>query len=245
MGGYGSGRRNGGPTVEDALRLDIDKMKRWGVMQPGAHLFGEMTFNFDDDQLTLKFESRLDELQESWLRLQYTITDYWTGQAHQIDDKIFLVSTQPQFSGLRWWFLCPRLHRRVRKLYLPLGGRHFRSRQAYGLAYPSQRETAYDRAMRRVHKLYLRLGGDPADGEHPKKPNRMRWTTYSRLIDQLVAAERVVDDMVLGRWLSSKETGKSIKTVGHELKRRSERELRATPDQSFQKSRKRSGESSV
>jgi hypothetical protein len=243
MGKYRSG--SGGPTVEGCLRLDIDKMMRWGVIQPGDHLFGEMTFNVNDDKLIIKFESRLDELQESWLRLQYAIDDYWTGQTHQVDDRIFLVSTQPPFGGLRWWFLCPRLNRRVRKLYLPLGGRHFRSRQAYGLAYPSQRETAYDRAMRRVHKLYQRLGGDPADREHPKKPKRMRWTTYNRLIDQLVAAERVVDDMVLGRWLSSKETGKSVKTVGHELKRGSERELRATPDQSFQKSRKRSGESSV
>jgi hypothetical protein len=203
-----------------------------------------MTFNFDDDKLSIKFESLVND-QESWLRLQYAIDDYWTGQTHQVDDKIFLVCTQPPFGGLRWWFLCPRLNRRVRKLYLPLGGRHFRSRQAYGLAYPSQRETAYDRVIRRVHKLYHRLGGDPADREHPKKPKRMRWTTYNRLIDQLVAAERVVDDMALGRWLSSKETGKSAKKVGHELKLRTERELRATANQSFQKSRKRSGESSV
>jgi hypothetical protein len=242
MGKYRSG--SGGPTVEGALRLDIDRVKRWGVIQLGDHLFGEMTFNFDDDKLSIKFESLVND-QESWLRLQYAIDDYWTGQTHQVDDKIFLVCTQPPFGGLRWWFLCPRLNRRVRKLYLPLGGRHFRSRQAYGLAYPSQRETAYDRVIRRVHKLYHRLGGDPADREHPKKPKRMRWTTYNRLIDQLVAAERVVDDMALGRWLSSKETGKSAKKVGHELKLRTERELRATANQSFQKSRKRSGESSV
>src|SRR5262245_9903321 len=197
---YRSG--SGGPTVEGALKLDIDKMMRWGVIRRGDHLFGEMTFNFNDDKLTIKFESVVDELQGSWLRLQYAIDDYWTGQTHQIDDKIFLVSTRPRFSGLRWWFMCPRVNRRVRKLYLPLGGRHFRSRQAYGLAYPSQRETAYDRAMRRVHKLYLRLGGDPADGEHPKKPKRMRWTTYNRLIDQLAAAERAVDEMLADRWLS-------------------------------------------
>jgi hypothetical protein len=99
--------------------------------------------------------------------------------------------------------------------------------------------------MRRVHKLYLRLGGDPADGGHPKKPKRMRWTTYNRLIDKLVAAERVVDDMLVGRWLSSKETGKSLKTMGHGLKLGSKREHRATANQSFQKPRKRSGESSV
>jgi len=204
MGKYRSG--SGGPTIEGALRLDIDKMKRWGVIQRGDHLFGEMTFNFDDDKLSIKFESLVND-QESWLRVQYVIGDYWTGQRHQVDDKIFLVSTQPPFGGLRWWFLCSRLNRRVRKLYLPLGGRHFWSRQAYGLAYPSQRETAYDRAMRRVHKLYLRLGGDPADDEHPTKPKRMRWTTYHRLVDKLAAAERVVDEMLAARWFPSKTRG--------------------------------------
>jgi hypothetical protein len=57
----------------------------------------------------------------------------------------------------------------------------------------SQRETVYDRAMRRARKLYLRLGGDPDDDEYPDKPKRMRWTTYNRLIDKLIAADGVAD----------------------------------------------------
>src|SRR5262245_12054907 len=58
-------------SVDGCLRPDTDKMMRWGVIQRGDHLSGEMTFNFDDNKLTIKFESRADELQESWLRLQY------------------------------------------------------------------------------------------------------------------------------------------------------------------------------
>jgi hypothetical protein len=77
----------------------------------------------------------------------------------------------------------------VRKLYLPLGGRHFWSRHAYELAYASQRETKFDRALRRARKLRLSLGGDPADDEYPEKPPRMRWATYNRLINRLVAAD--------------------------------------------------------
>jgi hypothetical protein len=55
----------------------------------------------------------------------------------------------------------------MRKLYLPLGGRHFWSRRAYELAYASQRETKFDRARRSARKPRLRLGGDPADDEYP------------------------------------------------------------------------------
>jgi hypothetical protein len=121
------------------------------VIRPGAHLVGEMTFDFYDDKLRINFESRAEDPRESWLRLQYAINDYWTGEPYQIDDKIYLAPSRPTFGGLRWWFVCPRLKRRVRKLYLPLGGRHFRSRVAYRLAYASQRETLGDRAS--LHRL--------------------------------------------------------------------------------------------
>jgi hypothetical protein len=91
-------------------------------------------------------------------------------------------------------FVCPHLDKRVRKLYLPLGGRHFWSRHVYELAYASQRETKFDRANRRACKLRLRLGSDPADDEYPNKPPRMRWATYNRLMDRLVAADAVTDE---------------------------------------------------
>jgi hypothetical protein len=144
---------------------------------------------------------------DSWLHLQYTIHDYWTGDPHQIDDKVFLLTTRPPFGGLRWWFVCPRLNRRVRKLYLPLGGRHFRSRRAYRLPYSSQRETVYDRAMRRARKLCLRLGGDPADDTYPDKPKRMHRATYNRIMDELVSPDRIADERLLklaARWMGPK-----------------------------------------
>src|SRR5262245_33316593 len=72
-----------------------------------------------------------------------------------------------------------------------------RSRRAYELAYASQRETKYDRALRRARKLRLRLGGDPADDEYPDKPPRMRWATYNRLMDRLVAVGVADERLVL------------------------------------------------
>src|SRR5262245_60034620 len=68
------------------------------------------------------------------------------------------------------------------------------SRRAYQLAYASQRETRFDRALRRARKLRLRLGGDPAHDEYPEKPPRMRRATYNRLMDRLVAADGVADE---------------------------------------------------
>jgi hypothetical protein len=61
--------------------------------------------------------------------------------------------------------------------------------------------------MRRARKLCLRLGGDPADDTYPDKPKRMRWTTYNRIMDELVRAEGIADERLLklaARWMGPK-----------------------------------------
>lgn len=81
----------------------------------------------------MECETHIGGPRDDWVRLRYEMTDYRTGEPLEIDDRIFLATSRPPFGGLRWWFVCPQLNRRVRKLYLPLGGRHFWSRRAYEL----------------------------------------------------------------------------------------------------------------
>jgi hypothetical protein len=203
MGGFGSGRRGGQPTIESTLRIDIDVLRRHMMIRLGIRGGCVMHFSGYWHDLDVECETHIDGPWNGWVRLKYGMTDYWTDEWLDIDDQIWLASSRPPFGGLRWWFVCPHLNRRVRKLYLPLGGRHFWSRRAYELAYASQRETKYDRALRRARKLRLRLGGDPADDEYPDKLKRMRWTTYNRLMDKLVAADGVADErliMLSARW---------------------------------------------
>jgi hypothetical protein len=194
MGGFGSGRQGGRLTVESAVSLDIDELIRAGVIQPGSHAVGRLKYRFNDDESFIQFEALAGNPWDSWIRLQYAVTDCWSGRPHDIDDKILLAASEPRLGGLRWWFVCPYENRRVRKLYLPLGGLRFRSRLAYRLAYASQREAAHHRAMRRARNICRRLGSNPDDCCYPEKPARMRWVTYSRLIDDLAAAERVADE---------------------------------------------------
>jgi hypothetical protein len=94
--------------------------------------------------------------------------------------------------GLRWWFACPRTGRNVGKLYMPIGGRQFASREAWRLAYPSQRETTAARITRRAVKLRRKLDpeADCALGDIPEKPKWMRWPTYNRIADQIDKAEQ-------------------------------------------------------
>lgn len=95
--------------------------------------------------------------------------------------RVGLVTTPQPLGGVRWWFVCPRTGRRAVRLLLPLGGNQFRSRQAYGLGYGSQREDAKGRAQLQAEKIYRQLRGEGhwMDGA-PDKPKWMRWRTYER-----------------------------------------------------------------
>jgi hypothetical protein len=205
MGGYGSGRSGGEPTVESefAFRIDIDALRRDGLIRLGARAGCVIRFSHPCRDLKVECETHIGSPWNDWVRLKYEMRDYWTDELLKIDDKVYLVPTHPHFGGLRWWFVCPHLNRRVRTLYLPRSGRHFWSRHAYELAYACQRETNFDRALRRARKLRLRLGGDPADDEYPDKPPRMRWATYNRLMVKLVAADDVANERLTSlaaRW---------------------------------------------
>jgi len=109
-----------------------------------------------------------------WVRLFYAITP-WGGKGEDYDYKIRLVTTRPNFGGQRWWFVCPLVKggrdcsRRVGKLYLPPGGRHYGWRQCYELTYESAQE--HDPRVSRLANdpmaLYAAMSGaiDDAGGD--------------------------------------------------------------------------------
>jgi hypothetical protein len=143
----------------------------------------------DDDALTIAFEVSTRDRANCWMRVRGTIINRWS-ERRDIDDEISLATVQR-----RWCFVCPAQGWRVRKLYLPAGARHFRSRQAYNLAYETEHLDDRERAWRRVRKCRRQLGSDP-DGigqPYPEKPPQMSPAKYARLLDRLDAAERDLD----------------------------------------------------
>jgi hypothetical protein len=139
----------------------------------------------------ISYEAHLGQ-ETGQMRLKYTTTEL-RGERRQFDYWVQLATTPQPFGGRRWWFICPRTGRRAAKLYLPNGAYTVASRQAYRLAYPSQQEPPHYRALRRAFKLRERLGSDGGIGDYVPKPRWMRWATYTRRIEQIAAAEDVVE----------------------------------------------------
>ena len=176
MGGYGSGRHGGRPTVESGLTLDLPKLLRDGHFRPACGWGGALrwTDTYSGRHIaSIGYQGHLGD-EDGRVRLTHTTT-LLTGEKHAADYWVGLTTTPQPFGGRRWWFVCPRTGERVAKLHLPPGTLTFASRQAYRLGYRS------------------RLGSHEGIGEFILKPKGMRWATFDRELAKIEAAETTVN----------------------------------------------------
>lgn len=192
MGGHFSGRRDGRPVGEDGWKFDLSHSIRHGLILPGRHVSGTMTWTSTrtgEVTASIGYEANLIDSAAAWVRLHYANTTPSTGAKTPHDYRVQLNTTRPHYGGVRWWLVCPLSGRRARVLYLPgSGDAVFASRQALGLAYRSQRKTAEDRAIGRSLKAREKLGvQDQSLLEMPScpRPKWMRRRTYQRLVGMI------------------------------------------------------------
>jgi hypothetical protein len=102
MGGFGSGRHGGYPTIESTFRIDIDALRSHRMIRLGVRGGCVMHFSGYWHDLDVECETHIDGPWNGWVRLKYEMTDYWTDEPLEIDDKIFLATSRPPFGGLRW-----------------------------------------------------------------------------------------------------------------------------------------------
>jgi hypothetical protein len=114
-----------------------------------------------------------------------------------VEERVWLTWTPCHYGGRRPWFFCPGVvngqvcGRRVAKLYG--AGPYFLCRACYGLAYASQREDRWDRALSRAQEIRRRLGGQPElTHPFPPKPKGMHWQTYLKMRDLEEAGARAL-----------------------------------------------------
>jgi hypothetical protein len=182
MGGYGSGRRGGRDTTSDYLRLDVRKLQRGGFLRfgswssqqwsRGGQPIGSINMRGEQESVVLSYRHRRPGAE--WVSEEYRVLIEWT-PCH--------------YGGSRAWFRCPAFgcYRRVAVLY---GSGLFACRHCHQLAYDSQRETFYDRAMTKAQNIRVKLGGSPGFSDpFPAKPKGMHWRSYQRLAEQAEQAE--------------------------------------------------------
>ena len=175
MGGFGSGRRQGGKdTTSDRRPLDIRRLHRAGLLAPGR-VFGWHWTVCGREVFSIQARSEAERL----------ILNYCTrsrgGELRLMEYPVYLEWTNCTLGGRRPWFLCPTkgCGRRVAVLF---GASIFACRHCHKLAYQCQREPGYDRAARRADSIRRRLGWEPGilNGNGGKLKG-MHWLTFERL----------------------------------------------------------------
>jgi hypothetical protein len=163
---------------EAGLKLDINKLAREGLLQPGARV--SCTYSWTNSYTgectaSALITAQLQTGRASWFRIQIGELDQW----------IDLVAQPRHFGGRQWYFRSPVTGRRCSVLWMPPGARRFCGRHEWGkqVAYASQFDTPVDRAHRGKARIKARLIGthDPDEWDLPPKPKRMRWATYEAL----------------------------------------------------------------
>ena len=172
-------------STDSCLQIDIRKLARNGFLEHGAES------KLRDRKS--KYEIRLAS-EQGQVRFQHGIA-MLAGFRRLAEYVVAIDWTECHYGGARPWFFCPGCGNRVAILYgpkfkrdgskLPIRNRTLKCRQCHRLSYPSQHEE-WDRRMgRRAKKIWARIGG-----KYGKKPSKMHWQTYNRLVDE-------------ARWLAS------------------------------------------
>lgn len=198
MGGYGSGRPATKQKVEDYRSLDVNRFHKDGCLRTGwqgnwtwsrnGEQIASIGCRTDQDSITLDYKVRLNG--KDW---------------HQVIQTVPITRTDCHFGGQRPYFLCSGVvngqhcGRRVGKLYA--GGRYFLCRHCYRLAYDSQSEATYDRALRRANKARVALGGEAGTAHWiAPRPKGMWQQTYERKRDGIERDEAQADYLFMSKY---------------------------------------------
>lgn len=211
MGGYGSGRRGGYPSIErtDSIALDVNRLMRAVRRDPDA--IWRWTYGEGGRLGWLNVRvSGPDDPGGRRAFLSFNIDHFSrpTGERSQI---VRMVSQPCRFGGARWYFLCPSSGRRCARLLLPNGALGFYSRATLRLAYDVTREGSMDRAHRRLARLYRKLGQpyEGPDWQWPHRPRGMRRRTFEAIearIERATARLNAIFEAGCARFLSRDPT---------------------------------------
>jgi hypothetical protein len=188
-----SGRRKdrARKTIERCSMLDVNQLSEKGCLRPGCSSSCRWILGNEVFSITVRAEAER-------LHLSYTVR-IGDREREEIEVVIPVVYLCCRFGGSRAYFICPGLGdgtdcgRRATKLHL--SHRYFLCRHCNKLAYASQYERPWQRALRRANKLKQGLGIDVGiDEPYPEKPRGMWARTYGRLLDELLQAEIVANE---------------------------------------------------
>jgi hypothetical protein len=135
---------------DEVLQINISKLKEWGFLKPGQFKSGTLTWSRWNEQVGRISIKMNTQSEHPYLELDYKCDD------NPRKYKVCLVSIPSNIGkGEIWYFLCPVINKRCRKLYLV--GDYFLHRDAFsGCMYDCQTKSKKYRNQYKIFDLYFR-----------------------------------------------------------------------------------------
>jgi hypothetical protein len=201
MGGYNSGRTGGRPTADMSKRIDIAWLIRTRRAIPGRLVSGTLEWFRNGEPVgAIGYQADMRDEEHAELRLTYSRGS--DEKREEVQQKISLTFTTPNYGGRRWWMICPYRHNRCGKLYMPNWGDRFAGRQAWRLGYACQRLAHRDRPFEKLFRLQRKLGCDEGVYRTIRRPKGMWQKTFDRYrnrYDELIEECEGKLDMMFAR----------------------------------------------
>lgn len=176
---YGAGRPGWRQKIELCLRLDVNHLRRCGLLQRRDWTSWRWTNSYTGEEVG----SIAIFAEEGRLILSYRANET------SVRFPLYLTNTPCTFGGTRPWFQCPSCYRRCGVVAFSRGT--WACRKCLNLAYSSEAEGASDRLWRKQRKLEALVGEDWI------RPKRMRHATYARICEQLADIEQQKDELLI------------------------------------------------
>lgn len=176
------------PTLyNEALQIDISKLKGWGYFKPKQIKSGTLTWSRNGNptgSISIQVNTRSEQ---PYIELDYKYRD------EPRNYKVYLTSTPSNLKkGVVWYFVCPVTKKRCRKLY-SIGG-YFLHREAFnGCMYETQTHSKKYRqldklmAFLEIENLYSELYKKNFKKTYAGKPTKR----YLRIMEQIQKAESI------------------------------------------------------
>lgn len=177
------------PTLyNEALQIDISKLKGWGYFKPKQIKSGTLTWSRNGNptgSISIQVNTKSEQ---PYIELDYKYRD------EPRNYKVYLTSTPSNLNrGEIWYFICPQTKKRCRKLY-SIGG-YFLHREAFsGCMYETQTQSKKYRqldktlgAYFKIDNLYSELYKKNFKKYYAGKPTKR----YLRIMEQIQKAESI------------------------------------------------------
>lgn len=135
--------------LDGLLWIDTKTLKKFGYLD-NIYTGGTLRWSNLYSKSSVDISVRMQDMQ-GVMHVNYTVTDRFAGSKSDYSYDIRIVSTDCNYGGYRYWFLCPlvikdtRCNRRIRKLYCHQN--YFGCRTCLRLCYSSQNESLRHRSF--------------------------------------------------------------------------------------------------